>query len=153
MKRLAQFTRTALLAAAAVALAACATTGSHPAPAPSSPAEEAFFTTVKPLIESRCVWCHSNRKPSAGLNFEDRGSTLATGSAFIVAGKPEESRIYRAVTLESAHPRVMPGDGWGITAAQGTAIKDWILGGAPWPDDRSARIKRKPYRVDHDDYR
>lgn len=144
--------RGALLAACAILIGACATTGNRHRGGASSPGEEAFFTTVKPLFENRCVWCHSNRLPNAALNFQDRAATLDPKLGFIVPGDPAKSRLYRAVTLEAAHPRVMPGDGWGITSEQKAAIKKWILEGAPWPDDRSGRIKRKPYRVDHEDY-
>ena len=144
---------------AAVTLAACGTggtTGTDPAArkgAPPSAAEEAFHSTVKPLFESRCVWCHGKRKALGGLNLQDRSASLDPALRFIVPGEPGQSRVYRAVTLEAAHPNVMPGDGWGITRSQEDALRDWISAGAPWPEGREGRIERKPYRVDHDDYR
>jgi hypothetical protein len=142
----------------AIALAGCGsttTTGTDPSStgAPRSAGEEAFHSTVKPLFESRCVWCHGKRKTLAGLNLQDRSTSLDPALRFIVPGEPGQSRIYRAVTLESAHPNVMPGDGWGITRAQEAGLRDWIAAGAPWPEGSGGQIDRKPYRVDHDDYR
>ena len=152
MKQFGRNLRYPAVVAAACVVTACVTTD-HRSGQSLAPGEDEFLSTVKPLLESRCVWCHSNREASGGLNFQDRSATLDPQLAFVVPGDPDKSRLYRAVTHEAAHPRVMPGDGWGITGGQEAAIKDWIVAGAPWPVDRSGRIKRKPYRVDHDDYR
>ena len=139
---------------AALALTACETTkdpNATDAPANKS-AEVAFQKTVKPLFEQRCVWCHHDGKPSAGLNFQKRETVLAPSSRFIVAGKPENSRLYIAVTRPNSHPQVMPGDGWGISAPQRNALEVWIQAGAPWPEGKKGKIVRKPYRVEMDDY-
>ncbi|MGI9242959.1 MAG: c-type cytochrome domain-containing protein [Verrucomicrobiales bacterium] len=159
-----QIARRLLCLLAASALAACGTTKStDPDPGPDQdPAgpgaslvsgEEAFTTTVKPLFESRCVWCHRDGKALAGLNLQDREASLDSALRFIVPGHPDQSRIYRAVTLEAAHPNTMPGDGWGITQSQKDALHAWIITGAPWPEGPEGEIKKKSYRVDFDDYR
>ena len=114
--------------------------------------EIAFANTVKPLIEKRCVWCHSNRKPLAGLNFQDRTSVQNPEMMFVVPGKPDQSRIYNAVTRENAHPRVMPGDGWGITGEQKAALKKWVESGAPWPEGKAGQIRHRRFQVDREDY-
>jgi len=46
----------------------------------------------------------------------------------------------------------MPGDGWGISQAQVDAVRAWIAEGAPWPEGRSGQLRRKPLRVDRDDF-
>jgi hypothetical protein len=158
MRPLSQIARKSLSLLAAAALVACGTTKSTDidpdgAGAALPSGEEAFTTTVKPLFESRCVWCHGDDKTLAGLNLQDREASLDGALRFIVPGHPEQSRIYRAVTLEAAHPNTMPGDGWGITRSQEEALKNWIGAGAPWPEGREGQIIKKPYRVDHDDYR
>ncbi len=148
MRRTARF-----LAVAAITAAACTscTTTSSPGRA-QAPGEIAFQRSIRPLLEHRCVHCHSDKKPLAGLNFQDRDGTLDPAKKFIVPGQPENSRFYHAVTRENAHPRVMPGDGWGITAEQKAAFKTWISDGAPWPKGRAGRIRKKTYRVDTEDY-
>ena len=162
MRPLSQIARGSLSLLAASALVACGTTKSaDPDPAPDPgwdgatlvSGDEAFTSVVKPLFESRCVWCHGNAKALAGLNLQDRQASLDNALRFIVPGQPDESRIYRAVTLEAAHPNTMPGDGWGITQSQKDALHAWIITGAPWPEGPEGQIKKKPYRVDFDDYR
>ena len=44
-------------------------------------------------------------------------------------------------------------DGWGITREQESAVKNWIAEGAPWPEGRAGKIRRKPVIIEHDDYR
>ena len=148
MKSVTAFFATAALAAAVST--SCTTTGG-PAKEPTA-GELAFKNTIKPLLEHRCVHCHNDDKPLAGLNFQDRDGTMDPAKKFIVPGNPQESRLYLAVTLESAHPRVMPGDGWGITSEQKAAFKTWIDDGAPWSERRGGGIRKKDYRVDLEDY-
>ena len=122
---------------------------------PSAPGRELnpdFRDTVKPLFETRCVWCHNHRKPLGGLNLQDRPTVFESGRRFLVPGDPEASLLYRAVTREGMHPAAMPGDGWGLTAAEGRALERWIAAGAPWPRGRAGSIRKKPYRVNNDDY-
>ncbi len=139
---------------AAFAMTACETTQTpnHPAEAAKKSGEVAFQKTVKPLFQQRCVWCHHDGKPSGGINFQKRESILAPDTQLIVPGMPESSRLYLAVTRPNSHPQVMPGDGWGISAAQREALEVWIKAGAPWPEGKKGRIVRKPYRVEMDDY-
>ena len=142
--------RLAAISIATLALAACETTKEpeHSAKAAKKSAAVAFQKTVKPLFQQRCVWCHHDGKPSGGLNFQQRDTVLA----FIVPGKPENSRLYLAVARPDSHPQVMPGDGWGISAKQRNALEVWINAGAPWPEGKKGEIVRKPYRVEMDDY-
>jgi uncharacterized membrane protein len=142
--------RTIIILALALCLNSCVTTESKT----MTPKADAtvFQKTVKPLIEQRCVYCHSNSKRSAGLNFQNKSNVLDPTLRFIVAGDPQQSRIYLAVTKPAMHPTVMPGDGWGITAAQTKALFDWIKNGAPWPEGKDGKINRRPYRIDRDDY-
>ena len=132
--------------------ASCTGSGGGGLKSPPSAGQVAFQTTVKPLFEQRCVWCHGDSGAQAGLNLQNRTLTLDPAQRFIVPGDALRSRIYAAITQDAAHPKVMPGDGWGITENQRRAIKSWIDSGAPWPEGRTGRIKRKPYRVDRDDY-
>ncbi len=113
-----------------------------------------FITSVKPVLEHRCLHCHHEGQPNGGLNFQDRGAVLRGNAAgpFLVSGKPEESRIWQAIDQPASHPHVMPGDGWGLTDGQRDAFERWIETGAHWPTDRSGRLKRKNYEVEIDDY-
>ena len=143
------------LAATILAIAAmsssCRTGGGQP-DALGSSGQHAFRHGVKPLVEERCVWCHNNSRASAGLNFERPATVVAAAAKFVVPGKPDQSRIFLAVTRPNAHPRAMPGDGWGITANQKAMLQRWIEQGAVWPGGRAGKIRKKRYRVEFDDY-
>lgn len=144
--------RLLLLVSASVAGGAC----SAPDPADDSrrraASRAAFENRVKPLLESRCSWCHSNDLAHAGLNLQNRDNTLKGSRPWIVPGAPGKSLVYLAVTRRGSHPQVMPGDGWGITARQERALHDWIAFGAEWPDGPGGHIHRKPYKIVVDDY-
>ena len=141
------------LAVAAITAAVCTScTMTRNPGATQSPGELAFRRKVKPLLEHHCVHCHSDQKPLADLNFQKRATVLDPEKAFVVPGQAEDSRLYRAVSRENAHPRVMPGDGWGITSEQKAALKTWIEEGAPWPEGRAGRIRKKNYQVEIEDY-
>lgn len=115
-------------------------------------AEAGFQTVVKPLFEHRCVWCHDDREPNAGLNLQSREIVFNSSSKFVVPGKPEDSLLYTAIGRHPQNLKAMPVDGWKITDEQARAIRDWIAGGAPWPDGTDGVIRKKNYRVDLDDY-
>lgn len=118
----------------------------------STESADTFVTVIKPLVESRCSWCHSQDHAAGGLNFQDRAGTLNSPRTFLVPGSPDKSLIYQALARPGEHPHVMPGDGWGITSAQLDTVRKWIMNGAHWPEGRSGQIHRKPYQVDLDDY-
>lgn len=141
-----------LLCGSSLALVSCASRSVDVVGHGSEPVPDLFQTKVKPLFEQRCVWCHSGELAHGGLNLQDRAGSLDPARRFIIPGKSAESSIYRALTLEAAHPKVMPGDGWGITRRQSTAVRDWIEHGAPWPEDSTGKITRKPLRIDRDDF-
>ena len=140
------------LSASILSAASCSTPDATPAGTRANASRKEFTANVKPLLESRCSWCHSNDLARSGLNFQDRDATLNSARRFIVPGSAEASLVYQAVTRADAHPRVMPGDGWGISAARKRALKTWIDTGAYWPEGRKGAIHRKTYRIDRDDY-
>lgn len=118
----------------------------------SAKAEASFHAVVKPLFEHRCVWCHNDKVPNAGLNLQNRDRVFNSGLKFVVPGEPGQSLLYTAIGRHPQHLKAMPVDGWKITGEQAQAIRDWIAGGAPWPDGSDGMIQKKNYRVDLDDY-
>ena len=140
------------LTALVLSLGSCSTPSGSTNNAGLAKSRREFTTTVKPLLESRCAWCHSNDEAQGGLNFQDRNGTLDSPRRFIVPGSPEHSLVYLSISRPDAHPRVMPGDGWGISETEKRSVEAWISNGAHWPGGRAGAIKRKAYRVDKDDY-
>jgi hypothetical protein len=101
--------------------------------------ERLFKEKVQPILAARCGNCHNDERKYSGFTMETRSGFLSGGwhGPVVVAGKPEESRLYRRVArLEKAY---MPfGVGEPLPADELALIKEWIEGGAEWPQDRQA---------------
>jgi mono/diheme cytochrome c family protein len=104
-------------------------------------AEELFVRRIAPLFHEKCLACHGNdeAKIKGGLDMRTLAATLKGGDSEepgLLAGKPEESPLYLAVTREHDDWEAMPPkEADKLYAEQIAWIKDWIAGGAPWPDD------------------
>src|SRR5437868_2654229 len=95
-------------------LTAAAVLGAHAAPAPAPAAgEEAvrfFSTQVRPVLEGKCLTCHSGEKPQAGLRLTSRAAILKGGSSgpAVSLAKPAESLLVAAINYRG---REMPPQG------------------------------------------
>lgn len=104
-------------------------------------AEALFVRRVWPLFQEKCLACHGNdeKKIKGGLDMRTLASTTTGGEsevASLVPGKPDESPLYLAATRKHDDWEAMPPkEADQLTAPQLTWIKEWITGGAPWPDE------------------
>lgn len=104
-------------------------------------AEQLFVRRINPLFHEKCLACHGKdeAKIKGGLDMRTSASTLKGGDSKLpgfVSGKPEESPLYLAVTRTHQDWEAMPPkEADKLYAEQTGWIKDWIAGGAPWPDD------------------
>ncbi len=110
-------------------------------------AELLFVRRIAPLFHDKCLACHGNdqKKIKGGFDMRTPGGLLKGGESekpSVVAGKPDASPLYLAVT------RLHEDDNWTpmppkeadkLTVEQIGWIKQWIAGGAPWPDE--SRVK------------
>ena len=111
-----------------------------PAQARCDDAEQLFVRRITPLFHEKCLACHGNDEAEMKGGFDMR--TLATmlkggdsETPGLIAGKPEESPLYHAVTRQHADWSPMPPkEADKLYAEQISWIQDWIAGGAPWPD-------------------
>ena len=103
--------------------------------------EALFVRRIAPLFSEKCLACHGKdeTKIKGGLDMRTRASLLKGGDSekpALVAGKPEESPLYLAVTRKHDDWEPMPPkEADKLYAEQVGWIKDWIAGGAPWPDE------------------
>ncbi|MBM3766134.1 MAG: DUF1553 domain-containing protein [Acidobacteria bacterium] len=80
-----------------------------------------FDRTVKPLLEQRCVRCHSGDKAAAGFDM-----TGAAGFARVLKpGDPDASKLYQHLVAGK-----MPMGGPRFEAADLVAVANWIRSGA-----------------------
>jgi mono/diheme cytochrome c family protein len=103
--------------------------------------EQLFVRRIVPLLHEKCLACHGKDegKIKGGLDMRTLASTLKGGDsekAGFIAGKPEESPLYLAVTRKHSDWEAMPPkEADKLYAEQIGWIKDWIASGAPWPDE------------------
>lgn len=121
-----------------------------PAPPPQAVSKSApqvsFTRQVKPILESKCLACHSGDSAPWGFSLESRELAFAPGTSGprIVPGKPEHSVI---LALASTHKNVavMPLVGKPLTAAESHTLRQWIVEGAHWPEGHAGHLKPPPH--------
>ena len=98
---------------------------------------EFFEERIRPLLSQHCYKCHSQRtkEPKGGLKLDRREHLLIGGDSgpAIVAGKPEQSLLIKAVRYQSVE---MPPIGQ-LTETQIALLEKWVVLGAPWPMETS----------------
>jgi len=93
-----------------------------------------FLTSVVPILERRCLGCHTpGEKLEGDLDLTSIRGILAGGESgpVLLPGKPDESSLYTSTTGE--HPTLrMPKTGRRLTPEQTEALRQWITDGAVW---------------------
>ena len=105
----------------------------------AAPVDSVFFEKkIRPVLAERCWSCHSTK---AKISFADLQLDSSTGAAkVVVAGKPEESPLYRALSYGAQTK--MPPSGK-LPAAVIDDFKTWIANGARWPEEAPATVAQK----------
>ncbi|SVD27466.1 uncharacterized protein METZ01_LOCUS380320, partial [marine metagenome] len=117
------------------------------------PADVLFARKVLPLFKAKCLACHGEdpkKKLKGDLDMRSLKGLLKGGESeepSIIAGKPHQSPLYLAVTRkhEGDWEPMPPKENDKLSAEQVAYIKDWIAGGAPWPNAKriTALLKQK----------
>jgi mono/diheme cytochrome c family protein len=95
-----------------------------------------FKDTILPIIKERCISCHGPEKSKGELRLDSLEAINKGGEngPVIVAGKPEESTLYKLTVLPKDDPDIMPAKGDTLTEEQTKAISAWITEGANFGD-------------------
>jgi serine/threonine-protein kinase len=103
--------------------------GAVPFPARGGSAENGELAAeAKEILRTRCLECHGGTKTSAGVKILDR--ELLVQKRKIIAGRPDESSLYRLVTAEDGS--MMPPNGQPrLSERELGVIRRWIAAGAP----------------------
>src|ERR1035441_3118897 len=85
---------------------------------------------IKPLIQRRCLPCHSSSEMRASLNLETfQGVMKGGGSGDVVKpGRVSASMLYKVLAREEGVPQ-MPLGGPKLSDADINKVRDWIQGG------------------------
>jgi hypothetical protein len=120
--------RTALTPRVALALAVLVTAA--PACAPGLAASTPQFEKdVLPVLAARCLRCHGETRPKAGLDLRTRAGMLRGGESgpALVPGASARSLVFEMIR-KGEMPRGKDGK---LTAEEVALVKAWIDGGAP----------------------
>lgn len=116
--------------------AAPAPPGTSSSPGAGDEGARLFAAQVRPVLQEKCVACHSGDKAQGGLRLTSRDSILKGGGSgpAAVAGKPGESLLVKAIHYEG---RRMPPQGK-LAQPQIDALTRWVQMGLPWPAEQAS---------------
>jgi hypothetical protein len=112
--------------------------------APSAEQVRFFESAVRPVLVENCQKCHGAAKQWNGLRLDSRAAVLRGGDSgpAIVPGKPDESRLIRAVRHTDDEFQMPPDSK--LTERQIADLARWVEMGAPFP--AAATASGKPHR-------
>ncbi len=105
-------------------------------------ADEAFFRDrIATILELRCLHCHGGDRPKGDLSLETRDTAMVggLGGPAIEVDDPEASLLLDVIRGDDP---LMPPEGDPLTEDQTSAIRRWIISGAPWPAEIRLRDRR-----------
>ncbi|MBC8770296.1 DUF1553 domain-containing protein [Arenibacter sp. BSSL-BM3] len=91
---------------------------------------------VRAIIAHNCYQCHSENKQKGELVLDNKRGVYQGGKSgpIIVEGRPEESEMFRRISLPPDHDEVMPKKGKVLKSNEIKLIELWIKNGAKWSD-------------------
>ncbi|MEJ7638586.1 MAG: DUF1549 domain-containing protein, partial [Singulisphaera sp.] len=104
-----------------------------------------FETQIKPILQDRCVNCHTRGKSKGGLSLETREAVLrgGEGGPAVVVGKSEESPLVELVAGVEPDRR-MPLKGDPLSTREVGLLRAWIDQGLSWPEGFSFGFRKAP---------
>ena len=111
--------------------------------------EQFFENTIRPLLVSKCIDCHSGDESSESPLAIVSRESLTTGGDFgpaIVPGRAEDSTLIRAVRWTHKTLRMPQDREDRLSNEQISALMQWINDGAVWPGSDAATtavVRRK----------
>lgn len=108
-----------------------------------------FVERVAPVLSQRCVSCHNGQKSRGGLNLTGRVAVLRGGDngPAVIPGDAARSLLLKLVLGDK--PK-MPKQGGPLSREDVQALREWIDGGAAWPDGLVLKEARTKPRVGPD---
>ncbi|MCY2965724.1 MAG: hypothetical protein NT069_19200 [Planctomycetota bacterium] len=95
-----------------------------------------FEKRIRPLLLQRCVKCHSGEEPKGSLRFEGTTELKGASGPVVVAGKPDESLLIRAIR-QTEGLKMPPGGK--LSDGQIADLVTWVQQGAYWPSSAPAK--------------
>jgi uncharacterized membrane protein/mono/diheme cytochrome c family protein len=91
---------------------------------------------VRAIFAHNCYQCHNENKQKGGLVLDSKEGVFKGGESgmAVVAGKLNESELYRRITLSPNDDEVMPKKGKVLKGSEISLVRLWIENGAHWSD-------------------
>ncbi|NRF40274.1 DUF1549 domain-containing protein [Pedobacter foliorum] len=101
--------------------------------------EVELSTEVRAILAHNCYKCHGAEKVKGDLRLDGKHVAFKGGEngPVIIPGKPEESELYKRISLPADHEDIMPSKGGKLSQKDIDIVRFWIAKGAPWPEDGS----------------
>ncbi|MCB0283027.1 MAG: hypothetical protein H6627_00230 [Calditrichae bacterium] len=79
----------------------------------NEPKQISFTKDIQPILEDRCIYCHSSDGPEGNIVLEDYQSVFSSRyknhtTPMIVPGNPQTSRLYIVVSTRNTSMRMPP---------------------------------------------
>jgi mono/diheme cytochrome c family protein len=105
-----------------------------------------FIKDIQPILAENCFKCHGPDNQESGLRLDKKTPAMKGGERGtpIVAGKPSESLLFRAINGGGEDVPRMPKDGEPLSNEQIASIHAWIEQGAVRPDDTESSPEKDP---------
>ena len=96
-----------------------------------------FKKDIKPLLESRCVSCHSSSKQKGNLNLSSLLASTKGGDSgpAIIPKNTDESLLLERISLPHDDEEIMPPKGSPLNSEEIALFEEWIENGAQWPEE------------------
>jgi mono/diheme cytochrome c family protein len=104
-------------------------------PAANREAIKFFETKIRPVLAANCYQCHGPEKAKEGLRLDHISNILKGGNSgpAIIAGKPEESLLIKAVGRVDPDFQMPPKQA--LASHEVADLELWVSMGAPWPEE------------------
>ena len=98
-----------------------------------------FVKQIRPVFADTCYNCHAAKKQKGKLRLDSVESILKGGKdgKVLEPGNPDQSEIYKRITLPKDSDDVMPPEGDLLPKEKTDLIKQWIAEGASFGDWKS----------------
>ena len=104
-----------------------------------------FKRDIAPILEERCLHCHSEDEQESNLRLDHRPRMLKggdSGLSAMVPGKPDKSYLIELITHNDDEMR-MPPDEDKLPAKEIALLTNWIKQGALWPGQMDMFVEEK----------
>src|SRR5436309_6867496 len=112
-------------------------------PKPSDSEPRPLFAQVRTIFVAKCLVCHGNDPKDLKGDYDLRSREAAvkggeSGEVAIVAGEPDKSPLYKAITWADDALQMPPKENDRLSPDQVALIRRWIAAGANWDEVASA---------------